>query len=796
MVNGIFGKNTKFSMKKHYTKNIMKLFKKQLATSLLGLTALLANQEAQATHAAGADLTYSWISGNSYEVTATFYRDCAGVDAPSQVQIDINSPSCQYSNAVFINRITPTGQEITFPCLSATTTCNGGSSPGIQQYVYRGTVQLPAACSDYVLSYAVLARNCAINTIVQPVPCNSGTSNAAIYVEARLNNIAVSNNSSPLFSNVPLAFVCLQQGFTYNHGVVDPDGDSLAYELVAPKTSATTDVNFLAGYNATNPISTAGGFNINSNNGDLNFTPVALEVGIVAVRVNEYRNGVLIGSVIRDMQIYTRGCNNTLPTASGIDNTNNFTANVCPGSPLCFDIFTADADQNQSVTITWNNAIANATFSSDNANRPRGTFCWTPTINDVRPQPYTFTVTVRDNACPLNGVQTYSYSINVNELDIALTASNPTCGAANGTVSALPLSGTGPYSYSWLPNGETASGLSGLTAGFYQVSVSDANGCSGFESVMLTSQGSLQLSTSSTNATCAANDGSATVVAAGGSGSYAYLWSNGGSTSTISNLTSGTYTVTVSDGPCSSMATVMVNGGGLGLIVTNLIPATCLNEASGGATVVPTLGESPYTYSWSPVGGNQSFSYSLVTGTYIVAVSDYNNCTDYIEVQIPYLYDLPNVELGPDRLVCEGDQVVLDAGNGFVSYIWNDWSTNQTLNVTSDGLYEVLVEDGNGCQNSDIVNVSFYYCAPTSIGTSGLAEFVVYPNPATSIVNIQSATVITKINLFDLHGRLIKSVENIDAPIAQIDLSSLAAGLYTIEVNQSKSNSRIKISKR
>ncbi|MEI7803024.1 MAG: hypothetical protein WCI97_10290, partial [Bacteroidota bacterium] len=96
-----------------------------------------------ASHASGSDLSYRWISGNIYEVTVNFYRDCQGVAAPNNVSLNVNSISCSQDFNVTLNKITGTGQEITFPCNPTLTYCNGGTFAGVQQFTYRGNITLP-----------------------------------------------------------------------------------------------------------------------------------------------------------------------------------------------------------------------------------------------------------------------------------------------------------------------------------------------------------------------------------------------------------------------------------------------------------------------------------------------------------------------------------------------------------------------------------------------------------------------------------------------------------------------------
>ena len=177
----------------------------------------------QATHISGADLSYKWISGNTFEVTLTLYRDCSGIAAPSSPVIKYSSASCNKKLTLTLSKVPGTGQEITHPCSTSVTKCQGGTLAGIQEYQYRATVTLPAQCTDWVFGYDICCRNCAITTLNF-----SGCANVpATYVEATLNNVAAPTNSSPIFTNIPVTFVCIGQPFLYNHGAYDSNGDSI-----------------------------------------------------------------------------------------------------------------------------------------------------------------------------------------------------------------------------------------------------------------------------------------------------------------------------------------------------------------------------------------------------------------------------------------------------------------------------------------------------------------------------------------------------------------------------------------
>jgi gliding motility-associated-like protein len=656
-----------------------------------------------ATHAAGADLTYRCLGGLVYEIDATFYRDCNGSSEPGNLTITYKSASCGQTRTVLANKVVgDNGNEITMPCANAPSTCNGGNSPGLRKWVYRATVTLPSACTDWVFSYRVCCRNCTITTIQSP--CAAGSE---LYVEAKLDNVNAPGNSSPHFGNMPVAFVCLGQNFNYNQYVYDLDGDSIAYELITPKTSATGEVTFLPPYSTQSPMASSTPFSFNTITGDLNFTPSQLQIGVIAIRANEYRNGILAGSTIRDIQVYTQSCFNTLPTATGINGTSTFSVNACAGQQLCFNIQTIDADSLQQVNVNHNSLIQGATISVGNGPRPQVQFCWTPQAGDVRTAPYQFTITVFDNACPYNGMQTYLYSVYVNGPALTLSTQDPQCfGAANGTatVAVNPPSGnTIVWNTTPPQNGFTATGL---VAGTYTATVTDINGC------MNTATAVLQNPPSNINLNCvvsgaiscqSGNAGAIQVNASGGLTPYSYSWSNGAQSQIVSGLGPGVYTVTVTDANgCTMSASATVNAPqGLMSVSTIGNAPLCYGGTNGSVSVTLSGGMGPYSYLWS--NGSTATQLTNVTpGIYTVTVTDNNNCTVSASATVNQPPMMNVAVVTANDLHCAGDSngslmAQPSGGNGNFSYLWNSGSTQNPATGLSAGNYSVTVTDQAGC---------------------------------------------------------------------------------------------------
>ncbi len=676
-------------------------FRKMYQRLLMGIFVIMVNvlsgsNRVYATHAAGTDLTYTYMGNNQYLLEVSFYRDCAGIDEPDSAAISCSSASCNQNFIVYALKVPGTGQEITTPCTVALTTCNGGAITGIKRFVYHKLVTL-GACSDWVFSFQECCRNCAITTISNP--CGN---NSELYVEAKLNSVLAAGNSSPSFSNLPVAFVCVGQNFTYNHGVLDADGDSLAYTLITPKTSSSTTVSFISPATAATPLKSSTPFSINSITGDINFTSNALQIGVMAVLVREYRNGQLIGSVIRDMQVYTQNCSNAIPTASGIDSTNNFSVTVCPDQTLCFDIYSADADAAQGVTITTNNGIPGATYTISGGSRPVLHFCWTPTYADASLLPNTFTVTVRDNACPTNGIQTYSYSVFVPSPFFTVVSSPVSCnGGSNGSVLASPVYGNS-YSYSWntVPASSTAS-VSGLAAGVYTVTVSDNNQCSATASVAVAEPAPLSLNGAVSGLNCnGACNGSINLSTSGGTAPYSHTWSNGSLSEDQNALCAGSFTVTVTDNNgCSAAETYQITEPDPVTLLITGYDVVCQGQQNGLADLQVSGGSGSYSFNWSNGATTEDIS-GLAAGTYTVTVYDVFQCAATASVTIGSPAILMATVNGTDAQ-CNGGagsaDLSVSGGTPPFQFSWSNGETTEDISSLAAGTYYVSVYDAHQC---------------------------------------------------------------------------------------------------
>jgi hypothetical protein len=677
-------------------------------------------QQSKASHAAGADLTYEFLGNGQYRVTFTFYYDCSGlVSAPTTQSLTVSSNSCNFTDDYTMNPLPGTGQEITHACTGNPSTCAGGSVVGIQQWQYSTIVTLPSQCPDWQFNTSVGNRNAAVTTIENP-------DNFSLYVDAWLDNTNGDNNS-PTFTNPPIAFECIGQTNNFNQGVIDADGDSLVYSFIAPRSDDNTPLPYKPGYSTANPLISSPAVNINPISGDITMNPQQQEIAVVTVLIEEYRNGNLIGTVMRDMQLYIVPCSNTLPTVSGINGGSNFLTSSCAGGQLCFDIISNDTDPGQVLTMTWNHGIPAATFTTTSGPSPIGHFCWSPAPTDARSQPYTFSVTVRDNACPSNGVQTYQYSITVSNMSISLTSTPSVACNGDHTGSAMATSsGNAPLTYAWTTPSLTiltTSTISNLGAGPYTLNLTDAIGCVGTEQFTITEPPAINITVTPTNAGCGGSTGSALANVSGGTPGYHYLWSPGGqTTANATNLTTNTYVVTVTDNHnCTSTASTHITSNTP--ITFNLVTtgATCLAN-DGTARVTHSGGTGSFSYKWTPdIPGDTTTANltGLITGGYSVIATDLGTgCSQSLSGIVQNLSGITATITSHTDASCQSSEdgsasVAASGGQPPYAYLWPNGDTTTSTNHLEPGTYLARVEDYNGCLAYASVTIGFVNGAPS-----------------------------------------------------------------------------------
>ena len=343
---------------------------------------------------------------------------------------------------------------------------------------------------------------------------------------------------------------------------------------------------------------------------------------------------------------------------------------------------------------------------------PNYSYLWntgqiTEDINNISAGTYCVTITDA-NGC----TATECFNVTNPTLDVSINVDNGvTCeGGSDGILTTTATGGSGNYSYLWSNNGLTQT-ISNLSAGNYTVAVTDLdNGCVGFASITLYPEVILTISIGVVNSNCGNSDGSATAFVTGGSGSYAYNWSNGQITQTATGLSAGTYTVTVTDNVfgCTKDTTVVVNNvSDFTISLIGLNDAVC-GGATGNINIGVSGGSGIFNYLWTP--GNvtsQDVSGLVGNATYCVEVTDsisgcVQNMCFFINEISPMT--LSNFNITDADCGTSSGSITASVVGGTPNYAWH-WNTGVNIIGASSGIsnlaagyYYVTITDGNGCE--------------------------------------------------------------------------------------------------
>lgn len=478
-----------------------------------------------ANHAMGADLSYRCLDNNQYELTLYFYFDCGSIvqdTPPVNPQISVSSVSCgQLFNINLAQDVAVSGNEVSVLCNTVSSNCNNGAYPGVQQYIYRDTVTLPMPCTDWTFGYQLpdgQTRSAAITNL-------QSADIFQLYIEATLDNTRGCNDS-PVFTQSPIAYYC-NQANTFTQAIYEPDGDSLVYSLVHPLDAPFAPIPYAVGFTASNPFNNTA-FNFNTQTGDIAFTPNGAQRPVVAVKIEEYRDGELIGSVWRDMQWVILPCNNQ---QINVSTTANWQTHVCAGTPISLQ-WQANDPEDGNLTLSSNigSFPASATFTVSTAPPnsgfdKNGIFNWTPTAADAGF--YLFELSVSDNACPIPSQTSYIYQIYVD----ATPNAGPDLVYCNANGIPIVVTVTGGTDFTWSP------GATPLTANGSEVSLapqlapgstvvySVTNNCGFTDEIVVTTDSPFLASILPNNPAICATEQGIVLQTQTPAGNYTYAWS-------------------------------------------------------------------------------------------------------------------------------------------------------------------------------------------------------------------------------------------------------------------------------
>lgn len=703
----------------------------------------LAFLQSKASHIFGGELTYTHISGNTYQLQLTLYGDCGGSAFSglntSVPKVDVYNGG----NAVFSTNlsIAVPGIEVTPVCPAEVmnTICNNpnGNLPGVKQFIYRSTITLPYTSTNWRFIFtgnlggtSGAGRSGALDNIVQ-----SGTSYTTLLLIATLNNQSVASNNSSTYTTIPTPFFCINIPQQYNQGGVDADNDALSFELT-PALNANNNaqpVTYATGYTYDFPLQTnQGAFNFDQNNGQLSFTPNAIGEYVVVTKVTETRNGIVVGTSMREMTFVIRGnCNNQSPLGAITGSTNGTitssnSISLCNGSSGGqFSITVSDPD-NHNVACTITGLPSWATSNVLNNATP------TPTVNISIgiPTPfvlgsYPFFITFQDDGCPLSSKQTIAYNIElIQPINATITTDRESCLPGNdGSVTIAATSIYSPLTYS-LSGGsfQTASTFNNLSANTYIVVIKDAQNCTLSSSVQVGPPIKPEiLNTIATDISCYGKaDGTILLQVQPATSNFNYTIYPSGTTNTqgvFANLTHGSYTLVASDDKnCADTSfAIITEPQPIDFTDIRIVNLNC-NKQNGKVIAKSTFDGDSAVYFLRPgirVSSSGVFE-NLTSGFYTLTVQNAQGCKKDSVVYVgidPFNF---SISVTQNDLACNGLNTAGSAEvfpiNGVppYTYVWYSEPAQTTPIATNlyYGYYTVSVMDATGCELSKTIYIN------------------------------------------------------------------------------------------
>lgn len=372
-----------------------------------------------------------------------------------------------------------------------------------------------------------------------------------------------------------------------------------------------------------------------------------------------------------------------------------------PAAPLAATAVTTDILCHGNSTGAINLSVSGGTTAYS--------YLWSnnATTQDISSLPAGFyVVTVTDSkGCTTN------YSANLTEPTAPLSATTSKTDILcrndlSGSITTNVNGGTSPYTYLW-SNAATTSGISGVAAGTYTVTITDAHNCKVTVATTLIQPAAILSGSLSTGAVSCngGSNGSVTSSISGGTTPYQYMWSNGSATASISGVTSGTYTVTVTDAHgCTIIRTANVSQPAAPLNVTSTqTNVLCYGNSTGAINITPTGGTTPYTYLWSNNATTQDLT-NITANAYQVTVTDNKGCTFISSAIITQPAGPLTTSISKTAVKCNGGNdgsctIAASGGTAPYTYVWSNGGNSSSINNVTVGTYTVTVTDANGCSS-------------------------------------------------------------------------------------------------
>jgi len=321
---------------------------------------LLSTLSGYSSHLRAGEISYKSVPGqpNTFVITLTIYTNTG-----SSAGVGI-----LYVNMGDGNTLTLTGNNALSEIVG----------PGIRKSIFTITHSYPGYGS-YIISTAPVARNYGITNL-------PGNSNYGMYIEAMLTS-GMTPMNSPVLTFPPIGDGCLNSVYKINPGAIDPDGDVLSFKLIRCRSINGSEIPT---YLFPDEMDTTATFDIDSRTGVITWKKPTIQGEYnIAIMISKYRNGQLVGYVMRDMQVTISPCINNPPYIDPVPD-----LCVQAGTPITYKIISHDPDKDsltfETIGTPYLLTTNPATYTPDVVPKGQtsGTFTWNTQPLNLARNPY------------------------------------------------------------------------------------------------------------------------------------------------------------------------------------------------------------------------------------------------------------------------------------------------------------------------------------------------------------------------------------------------------------------------
>ena len=636
--------------------------------------------DVHAAHISGGEFSVVSLGNNLYTVTYNTYTICGRSGSGAGIVLYNNDTRM----GMPLNGFVQVGPQVQLPNVSPCPANPNGSCT--VQTTFSANVVINPNTNGYVIYRSANARSAGINNIQ-----NSGQSGYAYFVQIP-GALTIPNNSTPVFNNLPPASICTGVPIQLNVSATDPDGDVLVYSFANPLARIQptgTGLNYVSvAYQGGASINnqTGNGLQLNATTGIISGVQTTTGIFSIAIQVQEFRNGVLIGTTMRDFIYNFQNCPTTNIPATNLNS--GATVGINGTVTACAGTVNIDATQQ-------NLALQNFIWSD-------GTIGPVLTVNPSTAGTYSFGAT-NSQGCLFSGQATVNYT----PITCSIVGNSNMC---LDNVSALIANCNDPNA-TILWDGGSTMGWQYTPSGSGQIicsaTSSDGN-CFASDTFTVVIDTPVVLNLGADTALC----NTETLAISPGNLNVNWSWEDQSTTNPRILSASGQYIATATNGMCVTSDTINVSKS----ILTVNVTGDSLMCSSSLSSIQANCNDPNAILIWNGSTNGSTYSPNATGWVKLLASNGICVVSDSIFVQVN---DPPVVNLGHDTTLCNTDKLLLSMDTLQHSFSWEDGSSTLLRDVSLPGTYSILATNG-ACTFTDTMLVANWLLSTQIIGDTSI----------------------------------------------------------------------------